>query len=151
VRIEPEQVRAAVAKLNEWGCDIDGSLEDDLIAEFDVKIDKDLGGGGQHRHGDLDTSKMAARMDRTHSRTKVLMAFIRAAATGLTNDEMYLVVDPESIRDRDSWVPRVGELKKMGLVKQSGRTRRGARGVQQQVHVASSEGVAFAKQKGWGS
>ena len=135
--------------LRDWGVKINDEIMPDLIAEFDTKIDRDLGGGGQHRHGDPDTAKMAARMNQTHSRTQVLLAFIRSEERGLTNDELYEAVDSEGRRDRDSWVPRVGELKRMGLVTGTTRKRRGNRNVKQQVNVATNEGIAFVRQKGW--
>lgn len=156
--IDSDRVRAVVGALRDWGYDIPEMIEEDLVEEFNLKIEFDLGGGGQHRRDELITSKWAAQADQEDSRVKVLIAFARAGRDGLTNDEMYSIVDPYKIKIRDSWVPRVGELKRMKpepLVEKASngqgqvKTRRGESGKQITVHVATAPGIAIVKQEGW--
>ena len=147
--IEPRQIQSFVSLLREWGYTISDDDEKDLIAEFDVWVKEDLKGGGSSRRKDPDTSKIAARMSQEDSRGRVLFAFLKAGIKGLTNDEMYEAVDPEFTRARDSWVPRVGELKRMGLVRGTQAIRPGRHKVSQQVNIVTSKGEALARQKGW--
>lgn len=147
--IRPEQVRALVAKLREWGYDVRSGDEQDLIDEFDTMIEEDLDGGGQHRREDPDPAIWAARAQQDTTRAQVLIAFAAAGRFGLTNDELYSAVDPGLTRDRDSWVPRVGELKRMGFVEATNETRVGRRGLQQGVHRVTLEGIALVRQRGW--
>lgn len=147
--IRPEQVRALVDLLRQWGYEIKDQDEQDLIAEFDTLIEKDLKGGGKFRRNDPDTSKWAASADREDSRVRVLLAFYRIGSIGLTNDEMYQLVDPERGRERDSWVPRVGELKRMGLVTATNFKRAGKKNVKQEVNIITPDGKALVRQRGW--
>lgn len=150
MRIESDHVRPVVQRLRIWGYDIPQLIEQDLVDEFDTKIDENgLSGGGQSRRGDPDTAKVAARISQDDQRGQVLLTIARAGETGLTNDEMYLAVDPDRTKDRDSWVPRIGELKVHGWVRGTERTRPGKRNVHQQVNVITSTGLALVRQKGW--
>jgi len=152
MNISREHIDAIVNKLVEWSqvraSDAD-VFRHDLYGEFTERIEEDFNGGGQHRRVDPDPAKWAASLNQRTARGKVFFVFVRAGQKGLTNDEMYSWVDPERHRDRDSWVPRVGELKRMGFVIDTDQTRVGKSNMKQGVNRISEKGLALAKQKGW--
>lgn len=152
MQIEERQVRALVGQMRVWGHDVDERLEQDLVDEFQERVeDKDLKGGGQFRRKDPDTSRFAAAPRKDSQRYAVLLAIIRhndSMNPGLCLDEIYDLVDPDHERGRDSWGPRIGELKRGSWIYSLGRTRKGASGTQQQILVATTKALAWARQKG---
>jgi hypothetical protein len=149
MRVEADQIEQIVTTLRNWGVQISPEMHRDLVDEFDTRVDdEDLKGGGQHRRNDPDTSKLAAAPKKDSQRYAVLLAFINAGSYGATLDEIYYEVDPLRERGRDSWGPRIGELKRGGWVEDINQTRKGDTGTQQKVSVRTAKARSWAIQKG---
>jgi hypothetical protein len=114
MRIEPEQVKALVAKLDDWGVSVSGTMEQDLVDEFDVKRERpDENKRGGFRRTDPKTSKKAAfeATPRTGSqRRAALEAILARQPHGSTYEDV--------VRDtgnKGAW-KRISELKQGGWI-----------------------------------
>lgn len=92
-----------------------------------------LKGPGQHRHEDPITAKLAAKFDRTSQRGRVLEAIFDAEGIA---DELE---DRTKIAYR-SVTPRLGELKRLGMVETNGKTRISKAGSPQAVYSITPRG-----------
>ncbi len=94
----------------------------------------DLKGPGQHRRNDPITSRLAAlRVDRENSRGRVLTAIFHEAGTA---DELEDRLGIET----GSLTPRLGELKRLGLIETNGNKRLSKKGSPQHVYSITAKG-----------
>jgi len=114
MRIEPEQVRALVKKLREWGYEIHNLAEEDLVDEFDVRSDIDVDKIGKFtKKSEVSRKAALANMPKSGTQRRRVYEYIYYRKNGVSREEIARVLGiPEnSVR------PRVAELMEGGWVK----------------------------------
>jgi len=113
MRIEPEQVRALVKKLREWGYEIHNLAEEDLVDEFDIRSDIDENKVGKFTKKSLVSRRAAlANMPKSGTQRRMIYDYIYYCESGTTREEIARVLGmaDNSVR------PRVAELMEGGWV-----------------------------------
>jgi hypothetical protein len=116
MRIEPKHVRAITAMMRKWGYTVHAHVEEDLVAEFDVRSDIDENKVGKFSRKSQESRKSALRArPRSGTQRRRIYEYIR--------DQQH--VDRETIAlhlgmSENSVRPRVLELIEGGWVKPSG-------------------------------
>lgn len=128
---EPDTFMAEVNK----ACDALGIVPGDpLVIARVPSVTRETPGAA--RRNDPATSKAAAASTKASAREQIVLDALIAAPKGLIGDDVWDICDPKHEQNRDSWVPRLGGLKKKGLARPTGEKRMGRHGHKQQVYVA---------------
>jgi hypothetical protein len=143
MRVEPDQVRAVLKLLRDWGVKINPNIDDDVVAEFDVKREdpgqERLGG---FRRSDPDTSKKAAFdvVPRAGSQR-------RKALEALLDHDGLTYAGVEAITGINGVWKRLSELKQGGWIEVRGTRRILETGSEGDVYYPTVKAISWRKKR----